>query len=114
MSAFRQFLALTGSSSHFTLFRLADARRAPNPILGWCAPSLGLNLATMSPIDLLLTSLFEPGHYGAWWLVTPPALHAQWMSQPQPRAGFPAIYVDRSHGWLFAYDDLAAWLSPPS
>jgi hypothetical protein len=48
----------------------------------------------------------------AAWLFSIHALPAQWVSHPEPRKGFPAVYVDRSHEWLFAYDDLAAMLIP--
>ena len=36
-----------------------------------------------------------------------PSYAELWADVPEPRSGVPSVYVDRSHDWLFAYDDLA-------
>jgi hypothetical protein len=63
----------------------------------------GKNGTGLSPAKILMGCL---SCVVGFVLVTPLAT-AQWVSQPEPRQGFPAVYVDRSHEWLFAYDDLA-------
>ena len=60
--------------------------------------------ATLRTVACMLTAAWIPCSSSA--LASTPI--------PTPRPGVPAVYVDRSHEWLFAYDDLAGRMLAPA